>query len=614
MTLDEVVSKLEKAKRKSHDGCIGWQACCPAHDDKNPSFMVWEKDGWLKFNCQTGCTEEAIMAALGIRSVQEKRTDYKHEAVKPEVKAVYDYTDPEAGTYLFSKLRIEPGKDGAKKDFRQGIRKAGAKKDDRTGYDWKISTLGDRRFQLYRYYELKQQLDKGAEIHVCEGEKAANLLWDKGIPATCQNMGADGENPASKWLPKYTDLLKGARSVIVWADREPVGEAYAKYVAAELANVCDMVRVVQSATTKEHDDAYDHFTAGKTADEAVYRKDLSPDDPLSSLTIFAMKEWEPVKLNFLWEPYLPSGKIVLAEGDGFVGKTSLAIGIAACLSNGITPITCEPRKLSKTIFIAHSEDAAEELNTVYRACEGTPEGIAYEQSGITFTDSGINKLRRMMRAGGFEFAIFDGLFDFLQGMKMDSNNAVDIVSVLGKLQRLALETNVTFWLSRHTGKEKTGKALSDLGLGSAMIRNKARGQLLLRKHKDQRAYRDVVVVQDLRGSILRKTGEPFAFKRVENAVEFVTSCDLSEYSDGGGDDAPRGRGRPDESASSAAKALEVLLKRRPGIYAKEACEIVMQSCGCSQSTVYRAKDKLGVTDTAGFWKLPGDQRDIFEDE
>ena len=62
MTLDELLDMLPGARRNGS----GWQARCPAHDDKIPSLSVGEKDGKILLHCFTGCTAEAVVAALDL--------------------------------------------------------------------------------------------------------------------------------------------------------------------------------------------------------------------------------------------------------------------------------------------------------------------------------------------------------------------------------------------------------------------------------------------------------------------------------------------------------------------------------------------------------------------
>ncbi len=47
-----------------------------------------------------------------------------------------------------------------------------------------------------------------------------------------------------------------------------------------------------------------------------------------------MADVEPEEVRWLWEPYIPHGKLTLLEGDSGLGKTWLALSLAAIVSRG----------------------------------------------------------------------------------------------------------------------------------------------------------------------------------------------------------------------------------------------------------------------------------------
>ena len=62
--IDAVLGRLRKVQRR---GDKSWLACCPAHDDRNPSLSVSVgDDGRVLFNCFSGCSSDAVRAALGL--------------------------------------------------------------------------------------------------------------------------------------------------------------------------------------------------------------------------------------------------------------------------------------------------------------------------------------------------------------------------------------------------------------------------------------------------------------------------------------------------------------------------------------------------------------------
>jgi hypothetical protein len=62
--IDEILSRLSKVKRS---GKGNWLACCPAHEDKNPSMTLHAADdGRILVKCWAGCSFEEIVGAVGL--------------------------------------------------------------------------------------------------------------------------------------------------------------------------------------------------------------------------------------------------------------------------------------------------------------------------------------------------------------------------------------------------------------------------------------------------------------------------------------------------------------------------------------------------------------------
>ena len=82
MNIDQFLSKLDKVKNTGHNK---WIACCPVHDDKNPSLAIRIADGErLLFHC-FGCGANGIeiCEALGINPSElfpPKKENHKRES------------------------------------------------------------------------------------------------------------------------------------------------------------------------------------------------------------------------------------------------------------------------------------------------------------------------------------------------------------------------------------------------------------------------------------------------------------------------------------------------------------------------------------------------------
>lgn len=62
--LEKVLGRLDKVKST---GRSKWVACCPAHDDQDPSLSITEaSDGKVLLKCWAGCSAAEIVGAVGL--------------------------------------------------------------------------------------------------------------------------------------------------------------------------------------------------------------------------------------------------------------------------------------------------------------------------------------------------------------------------------------------------------------------------------------------------------------------------------------------------------------------------------------------------------------------
>src|SRR6266576_3413762 len=128
MTLDELLARLRGVKQTAR----GYEAFCPAHDDRKRSLTVAVGDSGallLKCHAGNGCSIERIVAAIGITKADLFPNNGRRpggERRERRIAATYPYTD-EHGALLFQVVRYKP------KDFRQ------RRPDGNGGWSWKLA-------------------------------------------------------------------------------------------------------------------------------------------------------------------------------------------------------------------------------------------------------------------------------------------------------------------------------------------------------------------------------------------------------------------------------------------------------------------------------------------
>jgi hypothetical protein len=302
MYLTDLLGRLD-AKKKVGDG---WQARCPAHDDRKPSLSVREgDDGRILVKCHAGCTVEAVVRALGLQ-LQDL---FAEPAVSGrEIIATYDYVNAE-GKLLYQVVRFVP------RDFRQ------RRPDGNGGWTWNLNGV-DR--VLYRLPAVEAAVKAGKRVFITEGEKDVHAVEATGWTATCNPGGA------GKWRSEYSATLKGADIVVV-ADRDEVGYRHAADVARALKGVASKVVVVEPTRGK---DITDHLEAGRKICELVpvnlEQQTEAPRNtadgkapvglPLQHISELLGEPDEPE--NWLVDGLLPTGGLSVLVGKPKAGKST----------------------------------------------------------------------------------------------------------------------------------------------------------------------------------------------------------------------------------------------------------------------------------------------------
>jgi len=217
MTAEHIAQGLRKARKSG----AGWMACCPCHEDTNPSLHLTDsRNGKVLAKCFAGCPQEALVTALGLHSADSSR---EYPADWGHLVRTYDYVD-EHGTILYQVARFDP------KNFRQR-RPAG------DGWRWGIA--GVRRV-LYRLPELIE----APIAFIAEGEKDVEALRDFGFCATCNSGGA------GKWRPEFNQFFTD-KEVCILPDADSPGWKHALDIARGIVGIAAKVQILELPGAKD---------------------------------------------------------------------------------------------------------------------------------------------------------------------------------------------------------------------------------------------------------------------------------------------------------------------------------------------------------------------------
>jgi hypothetical protein len=395
----------------------GWNAKCPAHEDRSPSLKLDQgDDGRALIYCHAGCTLEALTAAMALDPSDLFEAE---PAPIPERVVIerYDYVD-EDGTLLFQVERMRP------KAFRQ------RRPNGHGGWEY---SLGDVRRVLYRLPKVIEAVKAGEIICVVEGERDVHTLEGKGKVATTCPGGA------GKWRDQYSETLRGAKVAII-QDADPLdpktgkrpGQDHALQVRAALDGVAAAVKVFQPAVGK---DVTDHVKGGLPLSELVDVTDGEPARPkMEVLSARAMMELpDPDQEGYLLGPLIYRGHRIVIGGWTGHGKTTFCMHMVASAVEGREFL--RPGWTGKGKLKALVVDVEQGTKTVKRVLREVgldrSEQVQYLRvaDGLALDNDpdAIAFMEKTLHEGHFDIVLADPLYKLGRGDLNDARAATDLM-------------------------------------------------------------------------------------------------------------------------------------------------------------------------------------------
>jgi hypothetical protein len=221
--------------------------------------------------------------------------------------------------------------------------------------------------------------------------------------------------------------------------------------------------------------------------------------------VVTMSDIATESVHWLWRPYVPLGKLTILEGDPGLGKTWLALTLAAIVSTGspfpsIDGTLGERRPAADVLYLTAEDGLGDTLRprldsagadcTRVHALTGkknpdTEEILPILSIGLDYIyiENAIDNLHPSL-------VVIDPLQAYL-GAAVDMHRANEVRPVLAKLVTLAERYNCAMLLIRHLGKAQTDRAIYR-GLGSIDFVAAARSVLMIGQEPDVPAKRAII--------------------------------------------------------------------------------------------------------------------------
>jgi archaellum biogenesis ATPase FlaH len=443
-TAERCATLLAKAKRSP----TGWKACCPAHEDKDPSLFLADGEDGLALRCYAGCDYQSIAQALEAKGAVLSRTRAPASEVPSEhfqlgpYHSYWDYHDVH-GRLTMRICRWE--QPGGKKDIRPLVKTS-------DGWKWAHHPTPRPLFQLDR---LTNEPHK--TVVMVEGEKAA-VAAQKLFPHMVATTWPGG---AASMGQVDLSILKG-RDLILIPDCDLPGRKAMAWMQNHLKDVARTFRIVDPI----------RFVPGlpegwDLADALIEARDvagwLDPEKSPQPRLIergFTVKEARVhIDLPYLVKGLFDRGQIIVLWGAPGSGKTFLALHLSCHIGSGATWAGCRVKQGTVLYICAESTQSRLE-NRVSALRDVRPE---LATSKVLFVPVQVNLLQGEVdlmdviaaakSLPDIAMVVIDTLSVTFGGG--DENSPNDMSRYVSNMKRIKEETGAAVLLVHHAGKDES---------------------------------------------------------------------------------------------------------------------------------------------------------------
>ena len=323
----------------------------------------------------------------------------------------------------------------------------------------------------------------------------------------------------------------------------------------------------------------EEITDGKYLREAVYG--LREPQQEETVEIIRMSEVDTQTVEWLWEPYIPFGKVTIVQGNPGEGKTTLALRLcAACTNRKPFPAMAEHEPFN-VIYQTAEDGLGDTVKPRLMEADADLDRVLVIDEGKQELSLSDERIERAIRQTGARLIILDPIQAYV-GEKTDMNKANEIRPIFRRLAEVAERTGCAVVLIGHLNKAAGGQS-AYRGLGSIDFRAAARSVLLIGRVKREPNVR--VIIHDK--SSLAPEGKPVAFcLDPETGFEWIGEYDITA------DELLSGAGGNNATKTEQAERLILDLLADGKELASEDIEKAATEAGISARTVRAAKRNL----------------------
>jgi hypothetical protein len=357
--------------------------------------------------------------------------------------------------------------------------------------------------------------------------------------------------------------------------------------------------------------------------ETYKRKRSEPAEALikkRSITLVQCSTIEAKPITWLWNGFIPQGKLTLLAGAGGTGKSTLAFNFAATVScAGVWPDGSRCDVAANVLVWSSEDDAADTITPRLMAAGANLSrcGIisgAIDDNGLRCPFDAARDMDQLREAaqhiGGVSLLIIDPIVTAVTG---DMHKANDVRRSLQAIVDFAGETNCAVIGITHFAKGTAGKNSAERVIGSQAFAALARMVLVAAKEEDSDRR---VFTRAKSNNSIDTGGFNYSIEAVELQSGIVATRVLWGESLEGSSRSilakVEGDGKEDGDKLRAAKQFLIEMLSNGPAPAKELLKYAREGQGISEDTLRRAYKEIGTKPSrVGFgsngswmWALP----------
>jgi hypothetical protein len=205
-----------------------------------------------------------------------------------------------------------------------------------------------------------------------------------------------------------------------------------------------------------------------------------------------LSEIKMERIQWFWWPYIPIGKITMLGGDPGMGKSYIALAVAAAVTQG-DPLPGQGSRSNEpmnVLILAGEDDPSDTLKPRLVSLNADQDKVAIFADDIILDDHGIRVIRELMESTSARLLIVDPIVAFL-GAKMDMNRSNEVRPRMKALANIGRDFNAAVLVVRHLRKQGSngvkGKDIYN-GAGSIDFTAAVRSELQVSEGKDGTLY------------------------------------------------------------------------------------------------------------------------------